>query len=174
MHALLEKGPFAHQNYDEFMAMLAKLRGIESVLEIGSAHGHSLCLMALAAVKGAKVCTIDQGLDWAHLEEAVKELGRLGYDANAFHGDSKSPEAIAFAEEHGPFDFIFIDGDHSYAGAKADWESYGRLGKMVGFHDICHPHHDVSKLWAEIKETHKTEEIISNSRYPMGIGLVYR
>ena len=162
--------PFEHQYPAEMIRMLERIAGMESILEIGSASGHTLVLLALSSIKGSKVCTIDAGLHWEALSVVVEKLKAAGFDANKFKGDSKSPEAISFAEEHGPFDFVFIDGDHSYEGAKADWENYGRMAKIVGFHDIAHPHHDVSKLWAEIKATHNTQEIVHST---MGIGLVY-
>jgi predicted O-methyltransferase YrrM len=53
-------------------------------------------------------------------------------------GDSTEPDIIRLVESYGPFDFIFIDGDHTYEGVKADWENYHgmvRAGGAVGFHD---------------------------------------
>jgi hypothetical protein len=168
---VIEKNAFVHQHPPELVWLLSKLTGIESVLEIGSASGHTLYMMAMECMKGSKVCSIDAGLYAADLDMVMKEIQKGGREAAWFHGDSKSPRAIEFAQSMAPFDFIFIDGDHSYEGVKSDWENYGQMAKMVGFHDIAHPHHEVSSLWAEIKNDHKTEECVLSN---MGIGLVYR
>jgi len=57
------------------------------------------------------------------------------------------------------FDFIFIDGDHSYAGALRDFVNYSKFladDGIVAFHDIIDSkyHHDnycfVDRLWSEI------------------------
>ena len=80
-----------------------------------------------------------------------------------------------------PIDFLFIDGDHRYAGVKKDYELYTDLvrpGGIFAFHDIRPNTKDESiqvfRLWDEIKaKIDHTEEIIHepySGRF--GIGLV--
>src|SRR3989344_1338243 len=65
-------------------------------------------------------------------------------------------------------DFIFIDGDHTYEGAKRDFELYRHLlkkGGVLGLHDIV-PHTkesgcDVFRFWNEIKKKYKHKEIVN-------------
>jgi predicted O-methyltransferase YrrM len=78
-------------------------------------------------------------------------------------------------------DFLFIDGDHRYAGVKKDYELYADLvrpGGMFAFHDIRPNTKDESiqvfKLWDEIKtKVDRAEEIVHEPyRGRFGIGLV--
>lgn len=165
-------GDFEHQHQPELNWLLERIAGARSILEIGSAQGHTLSLMAMAAANGARIVSIDAGLAQGTLAETIGKLSAAGYAARGFVGDSHSGAAIRFARENGPYDFIFIDGDHDYDGVAADWNNYGFLGRMVGFHDIAHPHHDVSRLWQGIKnDGYKTEECVLST---MGIGIVHR
>jgi predicted O-methyltransferase YrrM len=56
-------------------------------------------------------------------------------------GDSHTQETLDEVKQCGPFDFVFIDGDHCTAGVKQDYEMYSPLirpGGLVGFHDYNH------------------------------------
>lgn len=86
-------------------------------------------------------------------------------------------------------DFLFIDGDHSYAGVKQDFETYSKFcksGSLVAFHDIqiSKRHHNrhvyVGEFWKELKASrkYKTSEIVypdTNDLDQMwgGIGVIH-
>ncbi len=81
-----------------------------------------------------------------------------------------------------PFDFCFIDADHSYDGMMRDWENVGRYAKkVVAFHDIYGHEYDALnggtvRGWQEIRGT-ADGQIREYSRFPerwMGIGVVER
>lgn len=81
------------------------------------------------------------------------------------------------------FDFVFIDGDHSYNGILADWQNLGQFGKVIAFHDIngddCP---DVVTFWKDItknediKNAYHIYEFIepTENRNLMGIGLLVK
>ena len=70
------------------------------------------------------------------LEQCVDELMQLGYDAYFIFGDSTDPATIEQAKFLGPYDAVFIDGNHSPKYVMADWNNYGPMARIVGFHDI--------------------------------------
>ncbi len=84
-----------------------------------------------------------------------------------------------FRESH--FDAVFIDGDHSFDWAWADYQNVGRRARLCAFHDIANapylnlPLGGVCGAWELLKRTDKTagfEEIINHpSRRIMGIGI---
>ncbi len=89
-------------------------------------------------------------------------------------GDSASPEALEFAEHHGPFDFVLVDGDHRYEAALRDYRNYRELTRYIGMHDItglrrCE---GVMAAWAEIKQEAEVLEEIIDADWPVGIGIV--
>lgn len=162
------------QDFKELSWLLSHIRGVKSILEIGSCYGALLRTLASAAAPQAKLRAIDLGVlprSRDKLEETTADLTAQGYDAKVFFGCSHSLEAVAWAKNEGPFDVVFIDGDHSYEGVRQDWVNYGQLGKLVVFHDIVHPHEEVKKLWQELKAQHPT---ISKVESKMGLGVVFR
>jgi predicted O-methyltransferase YrrM len=77
-------------------------------------------------------------------------------------------------------DLLFIDGDHTYGGVKADFDQYRpmvRKGGTIVFHDIAvHPpevHCEVADFWNEIKQQYSHEEIIEDrNQGHAGIGVL--
>lgn len=99
---------------------------------------------------------------------------------NLITGSSADPEVQQKAREAGPYDIVFIDGDHSYIGAKSDWEFALTLKpRIIAFHDIAtaikHSSEgcEVDRLWNEIKtDGHKTTEKVVGCGWG-GIGVVF-
>jgi hypothetical protein len=97
-------------------------------------------------------------------------------NGDSHHGYSR---AIVMSLLAGQFlDLLFIDGDHSYAGVKQDYEMYGgfvRRGGLIIFHDIKDtPHHRragcfVADFWKELPG--KKIEFCSDIHFG-GIGIV--
>lgn len=69
-------------------------------------------------------------------------------------------------------DMLFIDGDHTYQGVKADYENYCNLvkpGGMIVFHD-CFGIEEVNRFWNEIKKGQHTIEFSKE----WGIGILIK
>ncbi len=74
-------------------------------------------------------------------------------------------------------DFCFIDGDHSYAGVKLDFEKMKEKSKYIALHDIkCSlPYIEISKLWEEIHNDYENWEfVLQDKDFPvmLGIGVI--
>jgi predicted O-methyltransferase YrrM len=155
----------------------------EVVVEIGSARGKSTCCLAQACkdnFKG-KVYAIDP-----HMHNAWSDVGTTGdnerflrsrlkqYDLNFYCEVIRATSTEAAKTWNRPIDLIFIDGDHTYEGVKADFELFQPWfteKALVVFHDTTWDY----ATWVELKRTYqKTEELgvpifleeIRNSGYP--------
>lgn len=93
-------------------------------------------------------------------------------------GDSHDEAAEAFLARHGlKYDLIGIDGDHTPAGARMDWELITpclRPGALVWMHDIDHTKmrpcdNGAHEVWQKLKERHK---VIVEALGTFGIGMV--
>ena len=176
----------------EYIQLLQWFRGAKSILEIGSRFGYPLVDFAHCMDGRGTVISVDlpDAEGWndklsataiTHLKNNILQLYNEGYDAELFEGDSKDPDIIEKVRAAGPFDVVFIDGDHSYEGVKSDWLNYGTMGKKVIFHDIAKSerpqdaHVQVWKLWQELNRDDSLDcvaFIAEGSR--MGIGKVER
>lgn len=167
------------QKPDEFARLLAIASECRSILEIGSCLGGSTVALARCMPKGSRIVAMDYckpkkfpaEMDVeAYLKRRIDELRAEGYDSHLIVGDSKDPIIAMLAGSLGPYDLVFIDGDHSQEGCSADWLHYGPMGKIVAFHDIrgCP---GVTAVWNELKAKYRTEEFVSGKT--MGIGVLW-
>lgn len=134
----------ASLRFDEAALLYRLVRdaGTATIVEIGRFKGGSTLLMAAAMAAGSTLWSYDlhiparPDLVGADLDaELAAALQRLGVDdgVNLVIGDSRTVDIPP-----GPFDVLFIDGDHSYEGAKADVERWGphvREGGHLLVHD---------------------------------------
>lgn len=161
--AVLAIGGFgAMQKVDELQALLSLLsvHHPAKVLEIGVGKaGVTWALSKLSSVQEIVSIDLPNG-PWGGGPDA-KTLEYIRGNTNAVHhylaADSRLPSSISWAAGFGMFDFLMIDGDHSYEGVKADYENYKSLvkpGGLIAFHDICpHPAEtkcEVEKFWKEL------------------------
>jgi cephalosporin hydroxylase len=123
---------------------------------------------------------------------AQLELLRPGErPAHYVEGSSYAPETVrrvAAALGGRPIDLLFIDGDHSYTGVKADFLAYRqfvRPGGLIAFHDICDDHAtkygrdtgsyagDVPRFWRTLRRSFEHYEFIdAPDQDGFGIGVL--
>lgn len=190
----MEKGysghtlPQDHYEFESFLQLLNQ-HECESYLEIGARFGDSFYAACSRLPVGSTCVAVDLpnaswGVDHSHqsLNRAVNALQADGYDARLILGDSRHEHIINAASMFGPFDAVFIDGDHTYKGCKADYDNYSPLAsKLVAFHDIApvSPHEltterrriGVPQLWNELKASNETIEYVCSVHCSIGMGI---
>lgn len=106
---------------------------------------------------------------------------RAGAEMLFVRGDSQAPatvEQVRGLLAGRPIDFLYLDGDHRYAGVRADFEGYAPLvrpGGLIALHDIVTRTADceVWRLWRELEEAHpgRTETLVAPGSNK-GLGLL--
>ena len=199
-HRQQEFAPLLQMAHDEFgitqitseiSELVARLRDLapQTIVEVGTHKGGNSFLFCHALPSAKLVVGVDLCVQNA---EKLIHFVRPGQAYRALHGDSQT-EAMKrrVMQKLGgcQVDFLFIDGDHSYAGVKADFELYSplvRSGGLVALHDIVSDHRtrygretgcyagEVHQYWAELKQRYRCEEFIDDpDQDGFGIGLVH-
>jgi len=180
----------SNQKKPEILGLLGRLNAEEPrfVCEIGVAEGGTNFLLTHALRKVELMLGVDL---------FVKGRQRLRYFARPdqrllyFDGDSHGPRMIkrlGAALAGRKIDFLFIDGDHSYAGARDDFLGYRqfvREGGTIAFHDICQDFMtrygrdtgnisgEVPALWEKLKKIYPSEEFVeAEGQDGYGIGAI--
>jgi cephalosporin hydroxylase len=195
IQAVLDAPAFcASQQADEIRRLLARLIALQPryVCEIGCYRGGTLFLFCQAAAPDAHLIS----LDLAHAPErlrAYQHFRRHGQRLSFVSGDSHAPqtsERVRRLLRGAQLDFLFIDGDHSYAGVRADFETYAplvRSGGLIALHDILpdrSPSYgertvvysgEVYRFWQEVKTSYAHEEYIqAPDQDGYGIGVLIK
>ena len=170
----------------EYARIVADLRPT-TVLEIGTYRGGTLFIHSRLAAPHATLISIDLagslfGKIWRWLQMPIfNRFPQNGQTLHLLHADSHSKETFSKVSKllNGrQLDLLFVDGDHSYAGVRADFEMYAPLvrpGGVIAFHDIAvqPPPSEVARFWNEIKPRYRYKEILHSTAIDaMGIGVL--
>ena len=179
----------------EFEAWLDILKrcNVRRYLEIGSRFGGSLWAASRVMPKRSRIVAVDSGKGMGggkpgaldSLRSCIDRLKSQKFDAHFVKGHSQSASVISAVAALGPFDAVFIDGDHEYAGVRMDWRIYGQMAPIVGFHDVAWEKPEgyapgakvveVPQFWSELKAQHRHDEFVDKSDgRTMGIGVIWR
>lgn len=157
---------------------LYRERAPKRVLEIGVYAGGTLFHWLQNATPGTTVVGVDDcGYDNRHLYEDWYDPTQVSLVRVC--GDTRDLDVRAQVAQHGLYDWMFIDAGHLDEEVRADWANYSLMTTrpaVVAFHDILEheglPRIQVFKLWAELKERYRYEEIIAEQP-SSGIGVLY-
>jgi len=135
-------------------------------LEIGAAAGGNTYLFNQFFDFDVSIIVDDN----RHKKHGMRKETLKDVNYKEFIGDSHSKEAIDYLESlQLNYDIIFIDGDHSYAGVKKDFETFKQFLNYKGFvifHDSA-ANTQVKPFVDELKEEAKSFSIIDNDKHPI-------
>jgi len=118
-------GCFFRPNYERGILIYYLIRKFEinSMLEIGFGRGYSTFCAAKAmsdhGIDG-KITTVDTNLNDDFLNSLAQVFPKNWFDKIEF---VKSTSDVFFKENNKKYDFIYIDGDHTYDAVKNDWNN---------------------------------------------------
>lgn len=131
-----ERGVVTVQDKEELGYVFNLMQGCNSYLEIGTAEGNSLYVLAQAMPKGSPITYIDYGEK--HTTPPRNEILALlkDYDITAIHGDSNDYATFKGVADK-RFDAVLIDAGHDAFNVAIDCLFYGPLAKkFIIFHDV--------------------------------------
>jgi len=186
----------ALQKYPEFASLISIVRRhpINTALEIGTYKGGTLYVICQTSNPQANIISLDFGtrLDITFNKQETQKFQsytKPGQTLTCIKRDSHSPATKNYLKKilkNKKLDLLFIDGDHKYQGAMADYEMYSsfvKKGGIILFHDILFhplaPSTQVDQVWKELCFHYRHIEFVDHSDTRGGwgqwggIGLIY-
>jgi cephalosporin hydroxylase len=160
-----------------------------AILEIGTARGGTLFLLASVAADDALILSVDLpsgpfgGGYSSRRARIYKSFARDGQTIRLHRADSHDPSMIELVRvdlRERSLDLLLIDGDHGREGVLSDLRMYSpfvRQGGLIALHDIVSGDSGkvggVPDVWAELRMSHEVEEIVEDwEQGGYGIGVV--
>lgn len=153
-------GAFSTYDMEVWGPEVAKLKSGQTYLEVGVDKGKSLSVARMIAPEGVKVYGVD-------LRDDPQVEGTI-----FLHGDSS---LMSGAWAQGTINVLFIDGDHSYEGCKADidaWYPHMAPKGVMLFHDCDASSPGVEKAVAEFAKD-KGLEVFYDPRQRCSMARIY-
>lgn len=177
VHGAATGGYMIQQDPEEFAKLISVLRTVQpfhTALSIGIAAGGNDRFM-VENVDIKQLVVMDDGKHWNH-KVWKDNKAAIQIPVHEHIGNSHAKPAAAFLEKLGfKYNLVGIDGDHSPAGVRQDWEMvkpYLAPGAVVWFHDIAVKEpgqNGAAELWFELRRHHK---VLLETRKKFGIGVV--
>lgn len=187
---------FTQQLESEFVFVMERVQAIQPhvIVEIGAFRGGTLSLFSQIAPSTCRLLSIDIAFTTPQVF-AFKAFASQRQEVRCIAGNSSSPKTLKQVSRWlGPtlIDVLFIDGDHSYRGVKADFEAYSsrvRKGGLIVFHDIVEDYATrfgkatssytggVPKFWRELVSSASfvSEECVANREQDgFGVGILIK
>lgn len=150
----------------EFIGSLIKMQGAKAVLEIGVFEGETSIKMIDALPQGGYYAGIDINDHRKH------KLERSGVAVDFILGESIKV-IKGMPREH--FDFIFVDGDHSWANILLEFKEIERViakGGVIAYHDTLHIP-DVAELMRYVNH-YKYNVVTLNTSEGRGLSILQK
>jgi cephalosporin hydroxylase len=178
------------QNPQEIVEFIEFARSHQprTFVEIGTQAGGTNFLVGRAVDSIERVVAVDL---FVHNRPRLRRYARNGVQFTAINGDSTSPTTVARvarALRGHAIDLLFIDGDHSLAGALADLRLYRPLvapDGLIAFHDIVPDERlrsgrlsdryagEVPLLWDRLRAQFPHHEFVASwAQEGLGIGVI--
>lgn len=156
--------------------------GVDTLLEVGSLYGYNFDRLVRAFTPLRAVSLDYPGKSGGEksarpiLRAVVDRLVIDGFNASLVIGDSADPITVQLVNGMGPFDLVFVDGDHSYDAVRRDHRNYP-AGRFQAFHDISNASFGVHRWWQEVKASPWTTHEFRFHDHPgskrhLGVGVI--